>query len=204
MMSLMARLCALCALSAVIQMALGESDAKGSLRMIGGLLMLYLTLSGARDLLASLSEAASVEAILKCLMQKRRGRGVADWIRRLKAALTPQLVLLLLAALALIGYCTLRDQTADETTRLEKQASAVLSRMEGAGRVEVTIMTRKTQMGNSGLLSGKTDEAAEIPCGAVAVAQGADDPLVRIQLEQALCALLGLPGTAVSVMAGGK
>ena len=65
MMSLMARLCALCALSAVIQMALGESDAKGSLRMIGGL----LTLSGARDLLASLSEAASVEAILKCLMQ---------------------------------------------------------------------------------------------------------------------------------------
>ena len=56
MMSLMARLCALCALSAVIQ-------------MIGGLLMLYLTLSGARDLLASLSEAASVEAILKCLMQ---------------------------------------------------------------------------------------------------------------------------------------
>ena len=47
MMSLMARLCALCALSAVIQM----------------------TLSGARDLLASLSEAASVEAILKCLMQ---------------------------------------------------------------------------------------------------------------------------------------
>ena len=65
-------------------------------------------------------------------------------------------------------------------------------------------MTRKTQMGNSGLLSGKTDEAAEIPCGAVAVAQGADDPLVRIQLEQALCALLGLPGTAVSVMAGGN
>ena len=112
---------------------------------------------------------------------------MADWIRRLKAALTPQLVLLLLAALALIGYCTLRDQTGDETTRLEKQASAVLSRM-----------------GNSGLLSGKTDEAAEIPCGAVAVAQGADDPLVRIQLEQALCALLGLPGTAVSVMAGGK
>ena len=65
----MGRLCALCALREVIQMGLGESVAKGSLRMIGGLLMLYLTLSGARDLLASLSEAASVEAILKCLMQ---------------------------------------------------------------------------------------------------------------------------------------
>ena len=69
MMSLMARLCALCALSAVIQMALGESDAKGSLRMIGGLLMLYLTLSGARDLLESLSVEESLVAILKCMMQ---------------------------------------------------------------------------------------------------------------------------------------
>lgn len=92
---------------------------------------------------------------------------MADWIRRLKAALTPQLVLLLLAALAAASaIAPLRDQTGGETMRLEKQASAVLSRMEGAGRVEVTIMTRKTQMGNSGLLSGKTDEAAEIPCGA--------------------------------------
>lgn len=58
---------------------------------------------------------------------------MADWIRRLKAALTPQLVLLLLAALALIGYCTLRDQTADETTRLEKQTSAVLSQLGRSG-----------------------------------------------------------------------
>ena len=128
---------------------------------------------------------------------------MADWFRRIKAALTPQVLLLLLLAFSMIGYCALREE-AGGADRLEKQASAVLSRMEGAGRVEVTIMTRKTQMGNSGLLSGKTDEAAEIPCGAVAVAQGADDPLVRIQLEQALCALLGLPGTAVSVMAGGK
>ncbi len=38
----------------------------------------------------------------------------------------------------------------------------------------------------------------------MAVAQGADDPLVRMQLEQALCALLGLPNSAVSVVTGGK
>ena len=69
MMSLMARLCALCALSAVIQMALGESDAKGSMRMIGGLLMLHLTLNGAHDLWEALSQAASVEAILACMMK---------------------------------------------------------------------------------------------------------------------------------------
>ena len=69
MMTLMARLCALCALTAMIQMALGESEAKGSLRMIGGLLMLHLTLSGAYELLTSLEQAASVEAILDCLMK---------------------------------------------------------------------------------------------------------------------------------------
>ena len=69
MMTLMARLCTLCALTAMIQMALGESDAKGSVRMIGGLLMLHLTLSGAYELLISLEQAASVEAILDCLMK---------------------------------------------------------------------------------------------------------------------------------------
>lgn len=128
---------------------------------------------------------------------------MADWIRRIKATLTPQLIALLLAAFALIGYCAWRNEPSG-TTRLEKQTSAVLSRVEGAGRVEVTVMTRKAQTGGTGLLTGKTDGDAEIPCGAVAVAQGADDPFVRMQLEQALCALLGLPGSAVSVMAGGK
>ena len=39
--------------------------------------------------------------------------------------------------------------------------------------------------------------------GAVAVAQGADDPLVCLELQQALCALLGLPASAVSVVTGG-
>ncbi len=65
-------------------------------------------------------------------------------------------------------------------------------------------MTRKTQMGGYGAAIGKSGRAAEIPCGAMAVAQGADDPLVRMQLEQALCALLGLPISAVSVVTGGK
>lgn len=46
----------------MIQMALGENDAKGSMRMIGGLLMLHLTLEGARDLWEALSQAASMEA----------------------------------------------------------------------------------------------------------------------------------------------
>ena len=67
-MTLMARLCTLCALTAMIQMALGENDAKGSMRMIGGL-MLHPTLDGARDLWEALSQAASMEAILACMMK---------------------------------------------------------------------------------------------------------------------------------------
>ena len=110
-------------------------------------------------------------------------------------------LLLLLLAFSMIGYCALREE-AGGADRLEKQASAVLSRMEGAGRVEVTIMTRKAQTGGTGLMKGET--GGEVPCGAMAVAQGADDPLVRMQLEQALCALLGLPNSAVSVVTGGK
>lgn len=127
---------------------------------------------------------------------------MADWFRRIKAALTPQVLLLLLLAFSMIGYCALREE-AGGADRLERQASAVLSRMEGAGRVEVTIMTRKAQTGGTGLLKSETG-GEEVPCGAMAVAQGADDPLVRMQLEQALCALLGLPNSAVSVVTGGK
>ena len=80
---------------------------------------------------------------------------MADWFRRIKAALTPQVLLLLLLAFSMIGYCALREE-AGGADRLERQASAVLSRMEGAGRVEVTIMTRKAQTGGTGLLKSET------------------------------------------------
>ena len=127
---------------------------------------------------------------------------MADWVKRIKAALTPQMLLLLLLAVILIGYTALKNE-ASGVTRIEKQASEVLSHVEGAGRVEVTVMTRKAQTSGTGLLKSETG-GEEVPCGAMAVAQGADDPFVRMELEQALCALLGLPGSAVSVMAGGK
>ena len=128
---------------------------------------------------------------------------MSDWVKRIKAALTPQMLLLLLLAVILIGYTALKNE-ASGVTRIEKQASEVLSHVEGAGRVEVTVMTRKAQTSGTGLLINQSETGGEVPCGAVAVAQGADDPFVRMELEQALCALLGLPGSAVSVMAGGK
>lgn len=121
---------------------------------------------------------------------------------RLRAALTPQAALLLAAALLLIalgGRLTDQGGAADD---LESRVGRTLSAMEGAGRVQVVIMTRAQQTEPGTWV--KTDNAVEIPCGAVAVAEGAGDPLVRIELEQALCALLGLPASAVSVVTGGE
>ena len=55
MMTLIARLCALCAVCALEQMAMGETEAQGGLRMLGGLLMLHLVLSGAHELATQLA-----------------------------------------------------------------------------------------------------------------------------------------------------
>lgn len=126
-----------------------------------------------------------------------------DGLRRIKAVFTPQVIALLGLALALFGFSCFTRQEKNQS--LEVRASKVLSQVEGAGKVEVAIMVRKSDTTtDTGLLSRKSGREAEIPCGAIAVAQGADDPIVRMQLEQALCALLGLPISAVSVVTGGK
>lgn len=115
-----------------------------------------------------------------------------EFYSRLRAVLTPQ-AMLLLAALLLIAAGLGRSNAASS---LEKRIGQTLSAVEGAGRVRVVIRTKETQGGRS---SGQT-----AACGAVAVAPGAEDPLVRMMLEEALCALLGLPPSAVSVMTGGE
>ena len=118
---------------------------------------------------------------------------------RLRAALTPQALLALLAALALIMLSGVLGHSGGED--LEERVSRTLSQMEGAGRVQVVIYTHAKET-SAGAYSPMATQSGEIPCGAVAVAQGAGDPLVRMQLEQALCALLGLPASAVSVVTG--
>lgn len=126
-------------------------------------------------------------------------------IRRLRAALTPQ-ALALIGAAMLLFLLAFRPQ--ERETELEERASRVLSQMEGAGAVSVVVMTKPASQASGaglGALSVSSSGAeGEVPCGAVAVAQGAGDPLVQMQLTQALCALLGLPASAVSVVTGGK
>lgn len=69
MMTLAARLCALCAVCALAQLALGDTRAAGSLRMIGGLLMLHLVISGGYELSVQLSAQQDLERIFEILVQ---------------------------------------------------------------------------------------------------------------------------------------
>ena len=67
-MTLMARLCALCALCAMMQMALGDTRGSEGLRMIGGLLMMHLVISGAQDLCIGLIEADGLMHMIEILI----------------------------------------------------------------------------------------------------------------------------------------
>ncbi|MBQ8620459.1 MAG: hypothetical protein IJ418_23530 [Clostridia bacterium] len=116
---------------------------------------------------------------------------------RLRAALTPQ-ALALFAVLVLMLLLASRD---DDAQSLESRIARTLSMADGAGHVEVTIRMQEIQASGSLLDAHQTEKT---PIGAVAVAQGADDPLVAVRLQEALCALLGLPAASVSVITGGK
>ena len=122
-------------------------------------------------------------------------------MERLRAAITPQTAVILLV-LALAAVCMLGPNGADECSDLEARAGAVLSGVQGAGKVSGVISMRSLpgQSAGSGLMPR---EEQTVPAGAIAVAQGADDPFVCAQLTQALCALLGLPASCVSVLSGG-
>ena len=119
-------------------------------------------------------------------------------ISKLRAALTPQ-VLLWLAGLFLLAL-GLTGRNADISVSLEQRIEKTLSAVQGAGRVQVVIRAQTVQ--EKGALSSPSEKV--IISGAVAVAPGADDPLVHLELQEALCTLLDLPPSAVSVMTGGK
>lgn len=69
MMTLIARLCGLCAVCALMQTALPRESARGSLRTIGGLLMMHLVLDGARGLCAQALGERDLMRIFELLMQ---------------------------------------------------------------------------------------------------------------------------------------
>ena len=117
-------------------------------------------------------------------------------LSRLRAARIPQAAAIF-AALLLIYWLS----GVESDNALERRISKTLSLVDGAGRVEVTIAMKTA--GEVQRTLGK-EQNRRTPCGAVAVAQGADDPLVALELQEALCALLSLPPSSVAIMTGGR
>lgn len=67
MMTLIARLCALCAVCALIQMAMGDTEGQEGMRMLGGLLMMHLVISGAQKLAGQLAASDNLLHIFEIL-----------------------------------------------------------------------------------------------------------------------------------------
>lgn len=106
-------------------------------------------------------------------------------IVRLKERLRKDSWLILALALC-IFLCLALGLAEGSSTQTEEESrlSRVLSAMSGAGQVEVAVFYQ---------------EESAVPCGAVVVAQGADDVGVRLQLTRAVCTLLGLESSQVEV-----
>lgn len=94
------------------------------------------------------------------------------------------LLLALVGAVVLCLFLGITDSSPSVQTAEEVRLARVLSSMAGAGQVEVAVFYQ---------------EEAALPCGAVIVAQGADDVGVRLELTRAVCTLLGLEASQVDV-----
>lgn len=69
MVGWMIRLCALCSMSALMQMMVTKDDARGALKMICGLLMLHMTCESAQTLIAQMTSGESLTQLLSYLMK---------------------------------------------------------------------------------------------------------------------------------------
>ena len=68
MMTLIARLCALCAVCTMMQMAFGGEE-RGGAAMISGLLMLHLVISGLQEIASTMLEDGNLMHIFAALMK---------------------------------------------------------------------------------------------------------------------------------------
>lgn len=69
MIGWMMRLCALCSMSALLQMMMAKDDARSALKMICGLLMLHMTCESTQTLIAQMTSGESLMQLLSYLMK---------------------------------------------------------------------------------------------------------------------------------------
>ena len=109
--------------------------------------------------------------------------------------------LLGIGALALLALTLMGQSTPARTnSSLEERLCAVLSKVQGAGNVDVIIYTAQDTAVTAGAFGESTQRTSERPSGVVVVADGAGDLQVRIELAQAVKTLLSLPASAVEVL----
>ena len=96
----------------------------------------------------------------------------------------------LLAALAAaVLLCLLTDSDSNTNapmTDAEIRAAQIFSAIEGAGKVDVAVYY-------------PANDESGIPCGAVIVADGADDIAVRLRLSQAASSLFGIDTSEIGI-----
>ncbi len=86
------------------------------------------------------------------------------------------------ALLFCVALCLILGTSTDDSSSEESRISRVLSAIEGAGTVEVAVYYEDAT-----------------PCGAVVVADGADDIAVQLRLLSAVTTLLGINQNRVSI-----
>lgn len=69
MVSWISSLCALCAMSALVQMMLPQGGGRDAIRMICGLLMLRLTCESAASLIEELQNSRDLSQMFSCLIK---------------------------------------------------------------------------------------------------------------------------------------
>lgn len=91
---------------------------------------------------------------------------------------------ILAAILFCVALCLMMGQQDAASTDEEGRISRVLSAIQGAGTVDIAVYYE-----------------ADVPCGAVVVAEGAGDIAVQLRLMSAVTTLLGVEPDRVSIFA---
>lgn len=68
-MSLIVRLCAVCAVCSLMELALTGSKLKGGLRLIGGMVMLSITAAHVQSIAAAIAQQTDLLGVFECLMR---------------------------------------------------------------------------------------------------------------------------------------
>ena len=116
---------------------------------------------------------------------------------KLKSIKNGEWILMLFAAGILMLYFSYSGTATDDSG--EGRLAAVLSGIEGAGKVEVFISYSEAESSVYTFSMSDEKKSSGKITGVVVVASGAGDPMVRLRLAEAVRIALGVDAASVSV-----